>query len=119
MRNRKVVLGLCKKYQEATKDSHQMHVMCVSSEDYNSHVAGYDDDDIPLSLNVTGIPTLRHLLASSQAIRKFEIYQAHLKGTLPQGLNSMETWSTQVVQKRREEICKVVSKPHEVRQLER
>ena len=103
-----------KKYRDLAEDSNFLQVYCVSSLDYNSHIGGYDEDTIPLSLAVTGIPELRLGILKLPAQSKLDVLKLHCQGMVPTVVGSLEAWALKSATKRYAEIREIVAKPHQV-----
>ena len=115
MRNRKVTLGLRRKYERVTPEARNLRIHCVSNSHYEHHVIGYNRDMLPLPIETTGIPTLRTELLTLPAPGKLSALQHHWKGSLMGTITSMRNYSSQSVNQRQEELKTVVQKSYEVR----
>ena len=113
MRNAKVTHGLHKNYRELTKSSNVLTVKCVSSDHYETNKYGFEDDEIPLSVDATGIPNLRHLFSGFPAASKRETFDKHLNW-VRDTFASMGIWGSKPSKLLCEEIREVVAKPLEV-----
>jgi len=115
MRNRKVGAAIRKKYQTMTGDSSWLPILYVSNKDYEIHKMGYDEEDIPLPLNLTGIPQMRFLISTLPAERRQNVLSHHWRGNLMSVIESLGAWSSQSALQKRAELRKVVEKPGKVR----
>ena len=115
IRNRYVCSEMGKKYASLTGDSNKLTMFCVSNMHYGMHVQGYDQEDIPISLDLTGIPKLRLWASRFPTISKLKILKQHCKTILPSLITSIELWTDKSASEYREELRAVVSKPQEVR----
>ena len=111
MRNDKVRNRTLERYKD--KGS-ALDVLFVSSHHYQRHKDGFGEGSIPLSLGLTGIPRLRSLLSSFPASSRFNVLEAHINGTLPSLIHSMEIWSSQSEKVLREQVREVVVRPKKV-----
>ena len=111
MRNKKVTLAIRKKYRDIFADARNIPVFCVSNYQYNLHKTGYEEDLIPISLRVTGIPSLRMFALELPAISKLNILRQYLEGTIPSLISSLEMWTPKSPTKRREELRRSVAQP--------
>lgn len=108
MRSKHVKRVMRKKYSQT------LQIHCVSSTDYSSHREGYDEDAIPVSLAVTGIPELRLTTLKLPAASKLEVLRQHCTGVVPSLVSSLEMWISKSVTKRHAELRAIAAKPHEV-----
>ncbi|KAL9596174.1 MAG: hypothetical protein Q9179_004711 [Wetmoreana sp. 5 TL-2023] len=113
MRNRKVESAMRMKYNEENPPVENLNIYCVSSAAYELNAKGYNDEDIPVSVNATGIPKLRAFMARVAAEEKLNVLQNHCSGHLPSMMSSLESWSLRLTMDRRREMRRVVAKPGE------
>lgn len=78
MRNEKVRLHMPKTYKDTVPEGRKFRAFCVSGNHYEMHVDGYDKDELPLSLETTGISALRHYLSVLPAQAKLDILSHHM-----------------------------------------
>lgn len=114
MRSQKVSVAMRKKYKSGTSDIHTLNIMCVSNQDYSMHKDGYDEEDIPMSINSTGIPSLRFKLSALPADIRLDVLRQYVKGTVPELISSLDVWSHRSTNHRRLELREVVDKPRKV-----
>lgn len=117
MRNKKVGTAIRKKYQAMTSDFSWLPIFYVSNKDYEMHKTGYDEEEIPLPLDMTGIKQMRFLISTLPAERRQNVLSHHWKGNLMSVIGSLEAWSSQSALKKREELRSVVEKPSKVKHL--
>ena len=67
IRNTKVENSVQKKYGNMSPDCSSLRLFKVSSTDYEKHLRGYDEEDIPLPLSETGVVGLRELILTLPA----------------------------------------------------
>ncbi|KAL8823400.1 MAG: hypothetical protein Q9191_005893 [Dirinaria sp. TL-2023a] len=113
MRSKKVISGMRDRYSKAASDRAPLTVICVSNLWYGLHQQGYDDEEIPCSVEASGIPNLRRECLALLAASKLNILAHHVNVKLPGVLNSLDSWSNASTIKRREEIRCIVAKPLE------
>ncbi|KAL8700472.1 MAG: hypothetical protein Q9201_005433 [Fulgogasparrea decipioides] len=101
------------KYNEENPPVENLNIYCVSSAAYELNAKGYNDEDIPVSVNATGIPKLRAFMARVAAEEKLNVLQNHCSGHLPSMMSSLESWSLRLTMDRRREMRRVVAKPGE------
>ncbi len=106
-----------KKYRDKISDEHPLDVYSVSNQHYARHLAGYEDDYIPMAVVTTGIPALRAFSLQLPAVCKFSTLRQHCEGPLRSFISSLEIWSSKSASKRRLELRKIVEKPCKVRTL--
>ena len=114
MRNQKVCVAMRKKYKSLTSDLRTLNILCVSNQGYNMHKEGYDDEEIPISLPVTGIPRLRFFLSTLPAEIRLGVLRQYSQGTVPELINSLDVWSHRTTNHRRLELREIVDKPRKV-----
>ncbi|KAL8829118.1 MAG: hypothetical protein Q9170_006308 [Blastenia crenularia] len=111
MRNRKVESVMATKYCKTDTASESLKVWCVSSTDYQVNTRGYDDEQIPMSVNATGIPRLRAFLLRMPAEQKLEVLKMYSQAHLPSLIRSIDMWTVQSNDIRRNELREVAAKP--------
>ncbi|KAL8690304.1 MAG: hypothetical protein Q9218_004224 [Villophora microphyllina] len=111
MRNRKVVSALRKKHRGTNATGEPLKVWCVSSVAYQTNADGFDDEDIPVSVNASGITHLRAFMLRMPAEEKMEALTTHCLGYLPSLISSLESWTVQSTAQRRKELRDAVGKP--------
>lgn len=114
MRSQKVSVAMRKKYKSGTSDIHTLNIMCVSNQDYSMHKDGYDEEDIPMPIDSTGIPSLRFKLSALPADIRLDVLRQYVKGTVPELISSLDVWSHRSTNHRRLELREVVDKPRKV-----
>lgn len=114
MRNKQTTDIMREKYKKATFDRAPLTVVCVSNHWYFHHLRGFNEDNIPCSMNATGIPVLRCECLALPASSRLNVLSHHVNSTLPGLLNSLDAWSTASTIKRREELRAIVAKPIDV-----
>ena len=114
MRNEKVTGAMTKTYKAMTPDPCSLKIFEVSSTDYEKHLKGYDEGDIPLSLDVIGIAALRKMMSKLPAQGRSDVLRHHWQGNLVSLVGSLGSWSCQSATHRRLEIRKVLEKPQKV-----
>lgn len=87
----------------------------VSNKDYEIQKMGYDAEDIPLPLVMTGIGLIRSMVSSLPAIGKQNVLEHHWQGNLMSVIGSLDTWSSQSAIFRQADIRNIVEKPGIVR----
>lgn len=83
MRSKKVINGMKDRYKKATSDRAPLTVICVSNLWYGLHQQGYDDEEIPCSVEASGIPNLRRECLALPATSKLNILAHHVNVKLP------------------------------------
>ena len=112
MRSEKTTRAIARKYKNITSDPHPLSVFAVSSVDYNIQKQGYKArDDIPLSIEVSGICELRRHISQFPAKSRLEALNHHREGTLKELICSMDMWSSQFKVQRRSELRRIAAKP--------
>lgn len=114
MRNKKVAVAIRKKYQLMTGDLGWLPIFSVSNKDYEIHKIGYNEEDIPLPLSMTGIRQIRYFLSIFPAGSRINVLSHHWRGNLMSVIESLDSWSSQSAIHRRGEIRMVVESPGEV-----
>lgn len=115
MRNRKVVRSMRDIYRGIASGPNPLDIFCVSNSHYTMHKTGYDEEGIPLSIDVTGVPTIRSMLSTLPAAARLRVLEQHIEGVLKEFVNSMELWSLQATNHRRLELKEIVARPGKVR----
>lgn len=116
MRNKKVGTAIRKKYQAMTNDFSWFPIFYVSNKDYEIHKTGYDEEEIPLPLDMTGIKQMRFLMSTLPAERRQNALCHHWRGNLMSVIGSLEAWSSQSAIQKLAELRLIVEKPGKVRQ---
>ncbi len=114
MRNKKVGTAMRKKYQAMTGDFNWLPIHYVSNKDYEIHKTGYDEDEMPLPLEMTGIRQMRSLISTLPAEGRQNVLLHHWRGNLMSVIESLGAWSSQSTIHKRAELRKVVEKPGKV-----
>ena len=114
MRSQKVSVAMRKKYKSQSLGLHALNILCVSNRDYSMHKDGYDEEDIPMSLQTTGIPSVRFKLSTMPAGIRLDVLRQYCKGTVPELISSLDVWSHRTTNYRRLELREVVDKPCKV-----
>ena len=114
MRNRKIISGMRDRYKKSTSDRAPLTFICFANLWYAFHQQGYDDEDIPCSMEASGIPNLRRECLALPADSRLNILSHHINSRLPGVLSSLDSWSTASTIKRRAELRCIVAKPLEV-----
>ncbi len=115
MRNQKVTTIMRQKYKNITQDQAQLVVFAVSNSDYIKHKDGYDlSEEIPISVQTTGIPYVRHQLSRLPARSRLDALKHYCHGTVEDLVGSLNNWSQQSAIKRRVELQELVAKPRAV-----
>ena len=116
MRNQKVATIMRQKYKNLTQDHAQLVVFTVSNTDYIKHKEGYDlSEEIPVSVQTTGIPHLRYQLSKLPAKSRLDALKDYCHGTVEDLIGSLYNWSQRSTTQRRLELQEVVAKPSTVR----
>lgn len=115
MRNRKVGKAMQTKHRGTGIAAEPLKVWCVSSLAYSKNANGYDEEDIPISIEATGIPHLRAFMLRIPAEEKLDVLIRHVRGHLSSLISSMESFSVQSTTHRRLELREVVARPRKVR----
>ena len=115
MRNKKVTTAMKKKYKDlCPSDSRPLSLSFISNAYYIKHKVGYtEDDELPFSLDTTGVPGLRLAILRLPAASKLNILRTHCHVIVPGLLNAMENWSDKSAVVRREELRTIFTKPGE------
>lgn len=114
MRNTKVATAVRKKYQAMTDDRSWLSIFHVSNKDYEMHKIGYDEDEIPLPLDMTGIKQMRFLISTLPAERRQNVLFHHWRGNLTSVVDSLNAWSSPSSLQKRAELREMVGKPGKV-----
>lgn len=114
MRNKKVDTAIRKKYQAMTDDHSSLPIFHVSNTDYEIHKIGYDEEQIPLPLDMTGITQIRSWISILPAERRQNVLLHHWRGNLTSVIDSLNAWSSPSALQKRAELREVVGKPGKV-----
>ena len=114
LRNTKVENAVKKKYVNMGPDRNSLQIFKVSSTDYEKHLRGYDEEDIPLPLGETGVVGLRKLMLTLPAQGRLDALHVHWRGNLTSVVDSLWTWSSQSATHYRREIRQILERPREV-----
>lgn len=115
MRNRKVLFDMQQKYKTITQSTRPLTVFSISSLAYNKHKEGYDEfDEIPISIDLTGIPYLRFQLSKLPAKRRLDVLRLYCDGTIKDLISSLEIWTKRTAGDRRIELHELVARPRKV-----
>lgn len=119
MRNRKVTITMRQKYKTITQDPTNLPVYAVSNSDYIKHKDGYDlSEEIPISVQATGIPRVRYELSKIPARKRLDALRHYCYGTVEDLVGSLRNWSQRSTIQRRVELQEKVAKPRAVRMHE-
>ena len=103
-------------YKKLTQDSASLGVFAVSNSDYSRHKDGYDlSEEIPVSVQTTGIPRMRFVLSRLPAAGRLDALWHYSHGTVEDIIGSLRNWSQQSTMQRRVELQELVAKPGAVR----
>ena len=114
MRNHKVSISMQKKYRTLTSDFNLLQINFVSNTSYNAHKEGVDEEEIPLSISLTGIPQLRYTISQFPAQSRIHVLEQYFKRNLQSTIDQMELWSLQTTIQRRLELRTVIEKRRQV-----
>ena len=116
MRNQKVSAIMRKKYKNLTQDQSPLVIFTVSSSEYIKHKEGYELlEEIPLSVQTTGIPYVRFSLSRLPARSRLDALKHYYHATVEDLIGSLRNWSQQSRVQRRIELQELVAKPGAVR----
>lgn len=100
-------------YRESTHELNVLKVYCVSNTDYARHVSGYNETNLPYTLQVTGIPALRICALSLPSTDKFTAIRQHWQITVPALITKLEMWCQQSSMVRRMELRTIFEQPYQ------
>ncbi|KAH9826396.1 hypothetical protein Tdes44962_MAKER03528 [Teratosphaeria destructans] len=111
MRNQRNEPALQQKFREITRSNATLRVHYVSSQVYQEHMRGYDQNKPPqLSLEATGIPALRQALFERPAKQKMASLKLLGSKTLPRVLLAIEMQCSKSRLERKQDVeVKVVA----------
>ena len=115
IRNENVITAMREKYASLTGDARKLTMFCISNLHYGMHVEGYDEENIPISLELTGIPAVRIWASRFPVVSKLKALKQHCKFVLPGLINSIELWTDKSALENREDLRSKISKPSKVR----
>ena len=103
------------KYKTLTQDSTPLVVFTVSNSDYIKHMEGYElSNEIPISVQATGIPDVRYRLSQLPARSRLDTLKQYCHGTVEDMVGSLRNWAHQSTIERRVELQELVMKPRTV-----
>ena len=103
------------KYKILTQDNIPLIVLTVSNSDYIKHVEGYElSNEIPISIQATGIPYVRYRLSQLPAGSRLDALKHYYHGTVQDLVGSLRNWAHQSTIERRLELQELVMKPRTV-----
>ncbi|KAM0805279.1 hypothetical protein BDR22DRAFT_969026 [Usnea florida] len=112
MRNQKVTMIMRQKYKTLTQDNTPLVVFTVSNSDYIKHMEGYElSNEIPISVQATGIPDVRYRLSQLPARSRLDTLKQYCHGTVEDMVGSLRNWAHQSTIERRVELQELVMKP--------
>ena len=114
MRNRKIIKAAKEDYRRVTSGLAPPPVTCVSNLWYSMHIEGYDEYNIPCSMDATGIPALRRECLVLPALGQLNTLKHHLRSTLPGLLNTIDAWSNSSKLRRQKQARRMVEEPLKV-----
>ena len=106
---------MSQKYKTLTQDNTPLVVLTVSNSDYIKHVEGYElSNEIPISVQATGIPFVRYRLSKLPARPRLDALKHYCHGTVEDLVGSLRNWAHQSTIERRVELQELVMKPRTV-----
>ena len=112
MRNRKVVVKMQDIYRKLTQDPKNLSVIAVGNKVYTQYQAGFSNDEKPdLSVKQTNIPALRHRLYTMPVEGRYNDTMHFAEVQLPNLINSIELYCSQLHMARKGEIEAIVLAP--------
>ncbi|KAL8651588.1 MAG: hypothetical protein Q9210_003171 [Variospora velana] len=117
MRNRKVEIAMAARYRGTDAEAQPLKSWFVSSKEYQTNASGFDQEEIPVSIEATGLPQLRAFMLRMPAEHRLDVLKVYCWGHLPSLIGSMEMWSIQSHAHRRIELREVVAKPRKAAEV--
>ena len=103
------------KYKTLTQDNTPLVVLTVSNSDYIKHMEGYElSNEIPISVQATGIPHVRYRLSRLPARSRLDTLKQYCHGTVEDLIGSLRNWAHRSTIERRVELQELVIKPRTV-----
>ena len=110
-RSQQVSSALSMKFSRLAQEQVPLRVICVSNTEYAKHLLGPVEDELPFTLQTTGIPDLRLYTSVLPSRRRSEIVSYHWRVKLPELVARVDIWCKQSAMPRQRELREIVETP--------